>query len=810
MFKNYLKIALRNLLKHKGYSLINILGLSIGITCTMLIMFWVQDEISYDTFHQNADTIYRIISYQDHHQEKAAGTPAPLGPALQNELPEVGSFTRIASPFPRLVVKAGDKKFYETRFVFADPSLFDIFTFPFKLGDPKSALKNLQNIVISERMSVKYFGKENPIGKSLMLEGLYEVIVSGVFYDCPQNSHIQFDFLSSFQNIIEEKILGVEWGDFNFNTYVMLRGPVAKGQVDQKITQVACAHNCPQVLNKKRKFGLQPMKDVHLDADTEPSGIEVMSELGDQTHVIVFSLLAFLILCIACINFMNLSTARSAKRSKEVGMRKTLGATRFQLIQQFMGESFLMTVIAFILAIMAMGLLFPVFNTVTGKELGFGIGHISSILAVFVLTLLTGFIAGLYPAFYMSAFQPLVIMKQGLLKAAGSSQRAMGPSNHSIFRKGLVVSQFCISITLIIGTLIIYHQLQYIKNRDLGFETDHILLVPIRENFAAQFDRIKTRLLQDSNISAVSAQEWLQIRGPRNTGGLAFDWEENAGKDHNFMISHTRVDYDFIPTMGIRMVEGRNFSKEYTSDGDMAFVLNEEAIKMLGMKSPVGKKFRLHGKVGKIVGVMKNTYFSSLHRKIEPQVYHVLTNIRDSQTYGAMFVKLQGANISQGLSSIKKIWKEENPNSPFEFQFLNEAIDQRYKTDQRTGQLFTYFAALAIFVSCLGLLGLASFMAEQRTREIGIRKVLGATIPGIVSLLSKEFIAWVLIANLISWPVAYYLMNQWLEGFAYRIVISGWPFLISGFLALVITMLIVGYQAIKAARVNPVVSLKYE
>ncbi|MBN1352788.1 ABC transporter permease [candidate division KSB1 bacterium] len=810
MFKNYLRIALRNLSKHKIYSFINILGLSIGITCTILIMLWVQDELSYDRFHKNADNLYRIINYKDKFQDKGAGTPAPLGPALKKEIPEIVNFTRIASPFPIIVVKNGNNKFYENRLVYADPDIFAMFTFPFLQGNPATAFSDPHSIILTEAMAYKYFGNKNPVGKVLTLDGQFDAIVSGVIKNIPHNSHIQFDFLLPFKNIITEDILGVEWFDFSFNTYVQLKDHSAYTALNRQITDLAKAHNCPQIVYSKLEFGLQPIKEVHLDADTQLAGIEVMSELGDKTNVYVFSLIAFLILCIACINFMNLSTARSANRSMEVGMRKVLGANRFQLRQQFLAESMLMTIIAFVIALVFIGLLFPLFNDLTGKQLTFSIFNYRYILGVFGLTLLTGFIAGIYPAFYMSSFQSITLLKKQSLIPAGSFKGLSKQIKNSVFRKFLVVSQFCISITLIIGTFVIYKQLRYVRNRNLGFDKSNTLLLPIRENFAMKYDLIKTRLLQDPNIIGVTAQDWLQIRGPHNAGGLAFDWQENAGKGHNYMISHIRVDYDFIPTLGIRIVEGRNFSRNHPSDAQDAFILNEAAVKMMGMKSPIGKRFRLYGQVGKIVGVMQNAYFSSLHRKIEPQVYHVLTNAINSQVCGAMLVKVNGSKIAAGLSSIEKIWQAENPNSPFEFQFFDEAIDQRYKSDQRTGKIFNYFAILAIFISCLGLFGLASYMVEQKTREIAIRKVLGASISGIVSLLSKEFVKWIIVANIITWPLAYYFMNKWLQDFAYRIDIGLWIFVISGGIALLIALATVSVQAIKAATANPVESLKYE
>lgn len=810
MIKTYLKTTFRHLAKNKIYSLINILGLSIGISCTILILLWVQDELNYDRFHKNSNTLYRIIHYKGNFNEKAAGTPAPLGPAMKNELPEVVAMTRIAATDPRMVIKYGDKKFYETRVVFADPELFDMFSYPFLQGNRAAVFSDPANIILTKAMAEKYFGNENPLGKTLSIEDKGDVVVSGVIKTIPHNSHIQFDFLLPFQRIITDQYLNIGWGDFNFNTYVQLKGTATPSDLNQKVTDLAKAHDCPQILQLKRKFALQPLKEVHLDADTQIAGIEVMAELGDKTNVYVFLLIAFLILFIACINFVNLSTARSSKRKMEVGMRKVMGANRMQLIQQFLSESLAMAMISFVIATCFIWLLFPLFNTLTGKHLSFSIANSHYLLEVLGLSVLTGLLAGLYPAFYLSSFNPMAIFKKQTWLSAGGGKNRPGQTSHSRYRKIMVVGQFSISIALIIGSLLIHEQLQFVRNRNLGFDKENIVLVPIRENFRTQYEFMKFKLLQVPSITGVTAQEWLQLRGVHNTHGLAFDWGENGGKDHSLPISHTRVDYDFIPIMGIVMAEGRNFSKDFPSDAQDAFILNEEAVSVMGMKAPIGQKFRLFGKVGKIVGVMKNTNFSSLHHKTEPQVYHVLTDATGSQAFGSLFVKISGSQIKESLGSLERIWKSENPNSPFEFQFLDDAINAQYKSDQRVGKTFNYFTILAIFISCLGLFGLSSFMTEQRTKEIGIRKVLGASSPGIVALLSKEFIKWVGMANILTWPIAYFLMNRWLLDFAYRIEITIWPFIFSGLFAIAIALLTVGYQAIKAANANPVISLKYE
>jgi ABC-type antimicrobial peptide transport system permease subunit len=810
MLKNYFKIAIRNVLRFKLYSFINIVGLSVGIAACVLIMLWVQDEVNFDRFHKKVENIFRVMNYQGDFENRGAGTPAPLGPAMKEEIPDVVNYVRFASAPRKVVVKYGKNIFYENRIVFADPSVFEVFTFPFVEGDPNTVLSGLSNVVISENIAHKYFGEEEPVGKTLTIEGTENVVVSGVIKNIPSQSHIQFDFLVSFENIYASHMYGTRWGDFNFNTYVQLRPNAYNADYNRKLTDIAASHNCPQVVYGKLKFGLQPMNDVHLDPGVAPAGTEITAEPGDKDSVLIFSLIALFSLGIACINFMNISTARSETRRKEVAVRKALGAYRYQLIGQFVGESIIMTLGASIIALGWVELVLPSFNSLTGKNLALKLLDMKSILDLTAITILTAIAAAIYPALYLSSFRPIDRLKQRMSGFQLTFKGMVKRSGASFLRTFLVVAQFSLSIGLIICTLVALKQLKFMRDKNLGFNKDNVVVVPVRENFGTKYAMIKDQLLQNSSIVGVTAEEWLQIQGPRNTGGYGYNWEGNPDPSRSPMISHTMVDYDFIKTMNIKMVDGRDFSKDHPSDAKEAFIVNQEAVKMIGLKSPVGKYFRLYGQEGKIIGVMQDAYFSSLHRKVEPLVYHILTDVNNARAFGAILVRVKGSQISEGISAVEKVWKAQNPNSPFEFQLLDEAINSRYISDQRTQKIFGAFASIAIVISCLGLFGLAAFTAQHRQKEIAIRKTLGAPASKILASLTGDFAKWVIIANAISWPVAYYFMNNWLKNFAYRTDIHLWIFVASGAMALVIALLTVGSHAIKAATANPVDSLRYE
>ena len=793
MLKNYLKIALRNLKRHKGYSFINIAGLAIGMACCILILLWVQDELSYDRFHENGKDIYRIMSYGTRYMiEGIDGTPAPLAPAVKEEVPGIGNYARF-SDIPKLVFKYGNKVFYETRGLMADPSIFEIFTFPFAQGDPKTALSEPLDIVITETMAKKYFGNENPVGKTMEIEGR-PAAVTGVIQDIPHNSHIQFDFLSSYEFIQELTNYGMSWGSFNFVTYLQLEANRDIHEIGKNITAVAAKNNCPQVKDGV-EFRLQPLSAIHLD---NRAAFRNYCDVGDKKYVYVFSIIGFFILFIACVNFMNLSTARSTTRAKEVGMRKTVGASRRQLIMQFFGESLFLNSMACVFSLTLVSVLLPAFNQVTGKQLKLDLIDVQLVLGLIIIVLLTAVTAGSYPAIYLSSFRPVKVLK-GVFKSEGKGQT---------FRRILVVTQFTLSIALLIGTSVAYNQLRFLRYSKLGFNTENIVYIPVKENIGKGYDAFKAELLNDSNILSVAAQYYLFAEeGAFRTTG--YDWEgREEGQEADIILN--LVDYDFIPMLDLELVEGRNFSKEYSTDATQAYILNEEAIKEMGMQDPLGKQFSYGKRKGTIIGVLKNAHFRSLHVEIEPHVFFFLNDVSEATQYGVVLIKIDGNKTEEALAKIQGVWKNINPISPFEYHFLDQKYDSLYSKEKKIGTILNAFTLFAIVISCLGLFGLASFLTERRTSEIGIRKVLGASESGIVFLLSKQFTKWVLIANLFAWPAAYFVMNEWLKSFAYRINIGVWAFVLSGLLAVGIALGTVSYQALKAARANPIDSLRYE
>jgi len=793
MFKNYLKTTFRNTTRHRGYSFINLAGLAIGMACTLLILLWVKDELSYDRFHKNGEDIYRIMSYGTKYMiEGFDGTPAPLAPAVKEEVPGIVNYARF-SDVPKLVCRYGDKAFYETRGLIADPSIFEIFTFPFVQGDPKTALTEPLDIVITETVAKKYFGSENPVGKILEIEGM-PAAVKGVIQDIPHNSHIQFDFLSSYEFIQELTNYGMSWGSFNFITYLQLETNRDIQEIGKNITAIAAKNNCPQVKDGV-EFRLQPLTAIHLDSR---AAFRNYSDIGDRKYVYVFSIIAFFILLIACINFMNLSTARSSTRAKEVGMRKTVGASRRQLVSQFFGESLFLTSMACVFAMILVIALLPAFSQITEKQLKLDIIDIQLVIGLIIIVLLTAVTAGSYPAIYLSSFIPVKVLK-GVFKSEGKSQT---------FRRILVVFQFSLSIALLIGTSVAYNQIRFLRHAKLGFNKENIVYVPVKENIGKRYDAFKAELLNDSNILSVAAQYYLFAKeGAFRT--TDYDWEgREEGQQADIILN--LVDYDFISMLDLELVGGRNFAKEYATDAKQAYILNEEAIREMGIQDPVGKRFSYGKRKGTIIGVLKNAHFRSLHVEIEPHVFFFLSDVSEATQYGVVLIKINGNKTEEALEKIRGVWANINPISPFEYHFLDQKYDSLYRKEKKIGTILNTFTLFAIVISCLGLFGLASFLTEQRTSEIGIRKVLGASESGIVFLLSKQFTKWVLIANLFAWPAAYFVMNEWLKSFAYRINIGIWVFVLSGMLAVGIAIVTVSYQALKAARANPIDSLRYE
>jgi putative ABC transport system permease protein len=791
MFWNYLKVTWRNIKRYKGYSSINIIGLAVGLACCILILLWVQDELSYDRFHAKADDLYRAVT---EYQKTVPSTHywpvcAPLAPALKEDYPKIIKATRFTRLRREQPVKYGDKSLLEAQICLTDPDFFEMFTFPLLQGDPASALSNPNSLVITEEMATKYFGSENPLGKTLNINNEHDFTVTGIMKNIPHNSHLKFDFLVPFIRIEDfEKEWAVldNWTLNGFATYVLLQKNTSLQELNHKIKDFILKH----VAESKDLLYLQPLKDIHLYSSHIQFGIEGQ---GNIKYVYIFSVVAFFVLIIACINFMNLATARSSNRAKEVGLRKVVGARRPQLIGQFFCESVLMALLSLILAVILVELFLPAFRNLSGKPLDLGFSNnINILLTIVVMTLITGFLSGTYPALFLSSLRPVKVLK-GRLK---TEERGY------LFRKILVVSQFSLSILLIICTILVSNQVDYMRNRKLGLDKEQVVYLPIRSEQVDKYDPLKIELLKNTGIRNVAASSNIPTYGVILTTDN-FTWE---GKDpEDIKVLHvTSTGYDFIETLNMEMIQGRSFSEEYRSD-ENAVVINETAQKMIGMEDPVGKLLMQRDTELPIIGVVKDYHFRSLHSEIEP-----LLLVNAPSLYRYILIKLDSGDIPSTLANIESTWKTFFPDSPFEYHFLDEAYDKLYRTEQRMGTLFNYFTGLAVLISCLGLFGLASFMAEKRTKEIGIRKVLGAPVSGVVILLNKEFIKWVLIANIVAWPVAYYAMSKWLQGFAYRTNIGVWSFALAALIALAIAVVTVSYKSIKAATANPVESLRYE
>ena len=790
MLKNYLKIAVRNLLKHKGYSFINLCGLALGMACAIVILFWVQDELSYDRFHPNANDIYRVVVEWKENSTKWAKTPGLLAAAMKDEIPEVINAARLHKR-PKLAIRYGEKAFYEEAKLRADPALFEMFAFPFVKGDREALASGM---VITESMARKYFGEEEPLGKVLNVNNWYDVPVSGVIRDLPHNSYMQFDCVLQLESLQKFWPGGFTWGNFSHETFVQLRQGVDPAAVSAKITNLLL-RNFPQISPYVNKLYLQPFTEVYLT--TGIGGGQFVN--GDRKYLYIFSVIAFFVLLIACINFMNLSTARSLNRAREVGLRKVVGSSRLQLLQQFLGESILLAAVAAVLAIILVEMLLPAFNQLAGKMLKLDYGDVKLMLGLAMITLATGVVAGSYPAIYLSAFKPIAVLKGGRLE---SGNKRAG------FRRALVVTQFALAIMLIIGTIVIHRQLRFMTHTKLGFDKDNVVYIPAKANFGAQYQTVKQELLKFPEIISVTANSIL----PTNTLNTSLIFWEGKAPDREHPVETNAVDYDYFELLNMEFVAGRNFSQQHATDAASAFILNEEAAKMMEMESPIGREIRVGQKQGTIIGVVRNAHFKSLRQKIAPQIFHVLTDYNSElvDLFGIVMIKIRGNSIAAALANIEQVWRTVNSNYPFEYHFLDETYDRLYNQEKRTSTLFNYFTFLAIAISCLGLFGLAAFVAENRTKEIGVRKVLGASITGIVGLLSKDFVKLVLIANLLTCPIAYFSMNRWLQDFAYRIDLSWWVFALAGGMALLIALLTVSAQAIKAALANPVEALRYE
>ena len=807
MFKNYLKIALRNLWRNKTFSAINILGLAIGIATCLIITLFVVHELSYDQYHEKADRLVRVVFRASINGDKIkeAVVMPPVAQTLQADYPEVQAATRIRQGGEPMVTY-GDKAFKETSLAHADANFFDVFTLPLLQGDPKTALVQPYTVVISRATARKYFGNADPIGKVLNFKTWKKTYrVTGVFDKIPANTHFHFDLIASLASDPDAK--SSSWMTSNYYTYLVLPEGYDYKKLEAKLPQVIEKYMGPQLLQAMgmslaefRKKGnqiglfLEPVTRIHLHSESTND----MQPKGDIRYVYVFGAIAVFMLLIACINFMNLSTAGASKRAREVGIRKVLGSVKMQLVRQFLLESILVTMLALGLAILFVQLALPIFNQLAGKNLAFNlVAHPALLPGLLVFGLLIGILAGSYPAFFLSSFRPVAVLK-GKLTAAKSSLS---------LRSGLVVFQFFISITLMISTVLVYQQLRYIWNKELGYNKDQVLVLPETWVLGPQEKVFLNQLAQDPRVVSMSASGYLPA-GPTYGNNNMIYTEDNP----NQLVRTLKyeVDHQYIPTLGMQLIAGRNFSEDLASDS-LGVILNQTAVRAYGWeKNPLGRRLTAfvnnqgEKKNYRVVGVLKDFHFKSLHERISPLMMVL------GRHSGSVIVKAKTTDMSGLLTSMEKNWKNLTAEAPFTYSFLDERFQATYEAERKTGTILGIFAGLTIFIACLGLLGLAIFMAEQRTKEIGIRKVLGASVTSILTLLSKDFLKLVLLANLIAWPLAWWGMHQWLRDFEYRINISLWVFALAGMAALLVALLTISIQAVRAALSNPVNSLRSE
>jgi putative ABC transport system permease protein len=811
MLKNHLKIAVRNLLRHKAYSFINIFGLAIGLACCTFILLYVRDELSYDRHHENADRIYRVgldaaVNGTVYH---VAMTSAPLAPTFIAEYPEIEAITRLYK-VNRVLINHENQKFYEEGFYWADSTVFQVLSFPLLRGDEATALHGPHKILITETAAQKYFGNLDAIGKVLRVDNREDYLVTGVLRDLPANSQFRFDFLASLSSL--PWVQQSQWGSNSFYTYLVLRKDADPEQLAAKFPALVRRDVAPQLekglgfsydeaVARGFKWGyfIEPLTEIYLHS----TAMQDISPHGDVRYLYILSAIALFILLIACINFMNLATARSMKRAKEVGVRKVLGSERTQLARQFLGESALLALLAMVFAHALVQLLLPWFEQLSGKAIPGAQVNSAPILAMLLaIALLAGLLAGVYPAFVLSAFQPVKVLKGQMAGNAGGTR----------FRSVLVVAQFCISLILLVGTAVVFKQLRFMQNYKLGFAQEQVVILPAEtEAMSRTFEALRIELLKNQNVVSVAAGSVIPGRFLDNLSGYR---PEGAAQDAFIALWTARVSHEYLRTLQVELVAGRDFSREITTDTLQACVINEAAAHIMGWTpaTAVGKQVAEIGGgnndtdlVRTVIGVVKDFHVESLQEAIKPAIFTI-----GKSALRFALVRVRATNLAETLASVQTQWQALLPNHPYEFFFLDADFGRLYEKERRLGKIVGSFAFLAVFIACLGLFGMASFVAQQRTKEVAVRKVLGASVSGIIGLLSKEFIKLVVIATFIAWPIAWYAMNLWLQDFAYRIDLSVWIFLMAGTVIAAIALLTVSTQAIKTALANPVEALRYE
>ena len=815
MLKNYLKIAFRNLTKYKFISFINLFGLTVGLTCCLLILTYILHETSYDRYNTKADRIWRVtrsFNNKEGIESLHLGAVAPpFGPLLKNDFPDMQQVTRILPNNPT-AFHYEDKIFNEKDGYFAENNLFSVFDINLIEGDRHTALTDPYSMIITREMAHKYFGDADPINKYVRLDNRINFRITGIFEPLPENSHFHPQYMLSFNTLKDSAIYGEKnlehnWGNNAFFTYILLPENYPAKSIEAQFPAFLDRHMADNYgpgskPSKLTRIYLQRLTDIHLRSHLD----EEMEQNGDISRVYVFGAIALFILLIACINYMNLSTARSTLRAKEIGIRKVSGAGRGELISQFLCESVLIGYLSFVMAAVLTFLLLPSVNDFTGLHLSiYSLLQPSVLIPILLTPVLVGLLSGVYPALFLSSFQPVKVLK-GLFKAG---------SNTASFRKILVVAQFSISIVLIISTVIVFQQLHFMQNASLGFNKDHIVVMDNIDALDKNFNSFRSALLENTHFLDVTRSSRIPSGRLLDEQGASTESNENGGDSLRPVtadIKYVAVDHDFIKTYNIPIVAGRDYNRSYGTDTNN-FILNEAAANVLGMRDPqklVGRNFSYGNTKGKVIGVMGNFNFESMHQQIIPMIFLMPNSNYGGNTGFHLSVKLAGADIPNSIAYLEKIWKRYAPEVPFEYTFLDEKFGQLYKTEQQQGSLFTIFSGIAIFIACLGLFGLSAFTITQRIKEIGVRKVLGASTRSIVQLLSTDFLKLVAIAACIAFPIAWYAMRNWLGDFAYRISIQWWVFFAAGFLAALIALVTISFQAIRAALANPVKALRSE
>lgn len=792
MIKNYFKIAWRNLIRNKTFSTINISGLALGITCSLLIMLWIIDERSIDGFHKNSDQLFQVYerNYADGKVGAGYATQGLLPEELKKQIPEIqltAGFEYAAAPGTKNTFEAADKVNKFNGF-FAGADFLEMFSYPILEGSAQNSLNAPNKIAISRKMAEYYFGKASAsIGQTIRFENKEDLQVTAVFENIGSNSSQQFEFLRSWSDFISQNQWVNNWGNTSPSTYVLLKKGTNVEVVNAKIKDFIYRYQ-QRSEGFRVELGLQPYSQKYLYSSFRngfPDG-------GRISYIQIFTIVAIFILLIACINFMNLATAQSAKRAKEVGLRKVIGAMRSSLISQFIGEAMLLTFVAVIIALFLTAMLLPLFNALTGKELAIPFTQPVFWLLLAALIVVTSLIAGSYPALFLSSLKPVKTLK-GVFKFSGSS---------TYLRKGLVVFQFSLSIILITGVIVIYKQMQYIQTKNIGYSRENLLYIPIEGELIKKYDLFKKEASQLPGILNISKMRNSPTVIEHHTGSISW-----PGKDPNQGISFADavVGYDFVKTLKLELKEGRDFSKEFGTDS-AAYMLNETAVAKMGFKDPIGQTVSWGNRPGKIIAVLKDFHFSSMHQNIDP----LIVRLDENWGWGTILIRTKADATKEAITGLEQLSKNINPKTPFTYQFSDLEFDKLYKSEQVVSSLSNYFAFLAIFISCLGLFGLATFTASQRTKEIGVRKTLGASVPSIVNLLSFDFLKPIIISLLVGIPTAWWLVNNWLQNFAYKTPVEWWVFAMSGLLTIGIALVTVSYQSIKSALTNPVKSLRTE